>query len=171
MDLFSYLSTWMALGMISLFTIIIIFVNKKNKWLEAIFFVSTLIGTYLFSKGVGWLFHYIFNNKLISNNFPNEKAMLIMSVYGFFLIMFIRHKKDFLLATAKFFLVFFILIGYFISDIFIHHFKPSDLLTSYVFSSVWVTGMAFSLEMFRLLSLVKSKIKEEVSSNLTHRKK
>jgi membrane protein DedA with SNARE-associated domain len=171
MDSVSYLSNWISLVIVSLLTLIIIFVNKKNKWLEVLFFVSTLVGTYLFSQGIGWLFHYIFDNKLISNNFPNEKAMLIMSVYGFFLIMFIRHKKDFLLATVMFFLVLFILTGNFISEIYIFHFKPSDLLTSYVFSGVWVTGMAFSLEMFRLLSLIKIKIKEEISSDLIHRKK
>jgi membrane protein DedA with SNARE-associated domain len=161
MEPFYLLSTWVALGIVFLFTIIVILLNKKNKWLELLFFISTLIGTFLFSKGIGWLFHYILNNKLISPDFPNEQAMLIMNAYGFFLIMFIRHRRDFLLSTIMFFFVIFILICYFISGIYMHQLKPSDLLTSYVFSAVWITGMVFSLEMFRLLSLIKIKMKEE----------
>lgn len=39
-----------------------------------------------------------------------------------------------------------ILLAYLVSGIYIHQLKPSDLIAGYVFSAVWLTGMAFSLE-------------------------
>lgn len=155
-----YLSSWTALGFISIVTVVVILINKTNKWLELIFFVSTLAGTFLFSKGIRWLFQFMLNSKTISSDFPNEQTMLVLSAYGFFFIMFIRHKKRFLLSVVMFVLFLLLLLAYFISGIYLHHRNPSDLVAGYVFSAVWVTGMVFSLEMFRLLSIIKEHIKE-----------
>jgi membrane-associated phospholipid phosphatase len=155
-----YLSSWTALGLISFFTIVVIFINKKNKWLELLFFVSTLAGSFLFSKGIRWIFHYMLNKNDTSPDFPNEQSMLVMAVYGFCFLMLIRHKRRYLLSVIVFVIFLLLLVAYFISGIFIHQLKPSDLVAGYVFSAVWLTGMAFSLEMFRLLSIVKENLKE-----------
>lgn len=149
-----WLSSWTALGIIALLNIYIILINKKNPWLEFIFFTTSAIGIFLFSKGILWLFHFMLS--YISPGFPNVQAMLLLSVYGFFVIMLIRHSDNFLFAIIVFFLFIFVLIVYFISSIYAYGLKPSDLVAGYVFSAVWVTGMAFSLEMFRLLSLIKN---------------
>jgi membrane protein DedA with SNARE-associated domain len=154
-----YLSSWPALGIISLGTAIVIFVHKTNKWLELIFFVSTLAGSFLFSKGIRWLFQFMLTGQPISSDFPNGQAMQVMTAYGFFFIMFIRHKKRFLLSVVMSVLFLLLLVAYFISGIYLHHLNPSDLVAGYVFSAVWVTGMVFSLEMFRLLSIIKGHIK------------
>ena len=155
------LSSWTALGLISVVTIAVILLNNKNKWLELLFWVTTILGTFLFSKGVRWIFQFILSKNNISPDFPNAQTMLIMSVYGFFLIMLIRHKKRYLLSGVLIILFLLLLVGYFISSIYFHQFNPSDLLGGYVFSAVWVTGMSFLLEMFRLLSLIKIKMKQE----------
>jgi membrane protein DedA with SNARE-associated domain/membrane-associated phospholipid phosphatase len=159
MDASFFLSSWTALGLISLVTVIVILMNKTNKWLELIFFVSTLAGSFLFSKGIRWLFHFMLNSQKISSDFPNEQTMLVLSVYGFFFIMFIRHKKRLLLSTFMFVLFLLLLLAYFISGIYLHHLNPSDLVAGYIFSAVWTTGMVLSLEMFRLLSIIKANIK------------
>lgn len=149
-----WLSSWTALGIITLLTLCVILISRKNPWLEFIFFVSSLIGIFLFSKGTHWLFHFMLS--YISPGFPNVQAMLFFTVFGFFVILFIRHAKVFLFAAIVFFVFVFILAAYFISGIYAQGLKPSDLAAGYVFSAVWLTGMAFSLEMFRLLSMIKN---------------
>jgi membrane protein DedA with SNARE-associated domain len=158
-DAIFHLSSWTVLGLVSLGTVIIILINKTNKWLELIFFASTSVGTFLFSKGIRWLFQFMLNSHNISPDFPNENSMLVLSVYGLFFIMFIRHKKRILLSAVMFVLFLLLLLAYFLSGIYLHHLNPSDLVAGYLFSAVWVTGMVFSLEMFRLLSIIKGNLK------------
>jgi membrane protein DedA with SNARE-associated domain len=155
MDSVYLLSSWTALGLVSVFTLVLIYRNKENSRLEFIFFVSALIGTFLLSRGSRWLFSFMLNKNSISADFPNEQSMVVMSVYGFLLFMLIRHNKNYLLSVVNFLFFLLILFAYFISGIYIHDLKPNDLVAGYVFSAVWITGMSFSLEMFRLLYLIK----------------
>ncbi len=158
MNSFYFLSSWTALGLVSIVSAVIIFIKKENRKLELIFFVSAMLGTFLFSRGIHWVFHFMLNQKNISAGFPNEQSMLFMSVYGFLLFMLIRHKRNYLLGTAEFLLFLLLLLGYFVSGIYIHHMNPNDLVAGYVFSAAWLTGMLFSLEMFRLLAIIKKNI-------------
>jgi len=43
----------------------------------------------------------------------------------------------------------------------LHHLLPSDIAAGFVFSSVWLSGIIFSLELFRFVSLLKENIREE----------
>jgi membrane protein DedA with SNARE-associated domain len=156
-DIF-YVSSWAALGIISMGTLIAIFYNRENRWLELMFFASTLIGAFLFSKGIHWLFQFMLSNHQISSDFPNEQAMLMMAVYGFFFMMAIRHQKDYFFAVLMILLFILVLSAYFLGGIYSYGLKPSDIVAGYVFGAVWLTGMAFSMEMFRLLSLIKENI-------------
>jgi len=151
----SYLSAWSAIGVVSVITIVLIFIYNKNKWLEIICFISTFIGSFLFSKGISWLFRFILNDRNISGDFPNEQTVLVMSVYGFFLFIFIRHQKNFVSSVIMTIAFFLLLAAYFLSGVYLHHSNPSDLVGGYVFSAVWLTGMFLALEMFRLLSTIK----------------
>lgn len=155
MQMLHFLSSWPALGVIALFTVAIIVFNRTDKWLELLFLGVTLLGSYLFSIGIRWLFHFMLSGRSISLDFPNEEAMLILSVYGFFFVMIVRHSNSFLYTTIMLFVFLLILGSFFISSIFISRLIPSDLLGGYVFSAVWLTGMFFSLEMFRFLNLIK----------------
>lgn len=159
MNSFYYLSAWPVLGIVCLATILVIFFNKENRWLEFIFYVSTMAGTFLLSKGTNWIFNYMLNKNNTSSDFPNQPSMLLMSAFGFLLFMLIRHKRNYLLAVAEFSIFLFILLGYFAGGIYMHQIRPNNLVAGYVFGAVWVTGMSFSLEMFRLLSLIKKKVK------------
>lgn len=159
-SLFS-LSSWKVLGSIALITIVVVFINRKNKWLELTFFVSTLIGGVLFSKGIRWIFQYMLSKNNISPDFPNSEAALFVMTFAFFFIMMMRHSRNYFYIGVMFFVFIFILAGYFISGIYVHHLKPSDLLAGYVFSAVWVTGMVFTMEMFRLISLIKSDLTKD----------
>nr|WP_259544636.1 hypothetical protein [Heyndrickxia oleronia] len=97
----------------------------------------------------------------ISPDFPNSEAALFLMTFAFFFIMTMRHSRNYFYIGAMFFVFIFILAAYFISGIYVHHLKPSDLLAGYVFSAVWVTGMVFTMEMFRLISLIKSDLTKD----------
>ncbi|MBE6185387.1 VTT domain-containing protein [Heyndrickxia ginsengihumi] len=156
------LSSIKVLGVFTLLTIFIILFNRKNIWLELIFFAVTLIGTFLFSEGIQWLFQFLFSNKHISSNFPDQSAMFLVSVFGFFLIMLLRHHRYYKLITVLLASFIFILALYGISAIYINHSEPSDIIAGYVFGGAWVSGMFLALEMFRFLSILKrSLIKED----------
>lgn len=162
MDSIHILSSWKFLGLAAVMTILTILLNKRNRWLELLFFISTMTGTFLFSKGVNWLFNFILNNK-VSSDFPDEQSMLFMASYGFLLFMLIRHNRNYLLSVGVFLAFLFILLAYFVSGIYLQD-SPNNLIAGYVFSAAWVTGMSCALEMFRLLSLIKEKIKNEIKS-------
>lgn len=154
-----FLSSWTALGIIFLMTMIIILVNHTNKWLELLFFAITSIGSFLFSGGIRWLFRFMLSGKFISQDFPNQQSMILIVFYGFFLMMASRHQRSYLFGSIMFFLFIFILLAYSISGIFVSHVNPSDLMAGYVFGAVWLSGMIFSLELFRFLSLIKENLK------------
>lgn len=153
------LSSWKVLGTISLITVLVILVNNKNKWIELIFFLSTLIGIFILSIMIPWVFNYMLGTN-VSQNFPNEKSMLILSILGYFFVMLIRHNKNYLFTIVMFFMFVLVILGYSISSVYLHHLLPSDIAAGFVFSSVWLSGVIFSLEMFRFVSLLKMNMKE-----------
>jgi membrane protein DedA with SNARE-associated domain len=155
-----FLSSWNSFAVMAILTIFIILYNRTNVRLELLFFAATLVGSYPFSIGIHWIFQFMLTGRGISVDFPNEQAMLLMAVYGFFFVMLVRHRNSFLFTTIMLFVFLIILLSYFISAIFVSQLKPNDLLGGYVFSAVWVTGMTFSLETFRLLNLLKKSEKD-----------
>lgn len=159
MNDFYSLSSWIALGIIALVTMIIIFVNHTNKWLELLFFALTSIGSFLFSGGIRWLFRFMISGNYISSDFPNQQSLILIVFYGFFLMMLIRHQRSYLFGLTMFFLFIFVLLAYSICGVYIARVNPSDLMAGYVFGAVWVSGMIFSLELFRFLSLIKENLK------------
>jgi membrane-associated phospholipid phosphatase len=156
------LSSWKALVLVAVITILTILLKKQNRWLELIFFISSMIGTFLFSKGINWLFTFMLNNK-VSSDFPDEQSMLLLAAYGFLLFMLIRHNRNYLLSVGMFLLFLVIISAYFVSGIYLQY-SPNNVIAGYVFSAAWVTGMLCALEMFRFLSLIKEKIKSENKS-------
>jgi len=153
-----YLSSWILLGSIVLLTIIGIALNKKHIGLELIFFSVTLIGLFVFSKGIHWLFQFLFHGIHINAGFPDTPSMYLVCTFGYFLFMLIRHHRNyqFSVMTSLFFVM--ILVSYFISGIYFHM-LPSNLVAGYVFSAVWICGMLLALETFRFLSILKKERK------------
>jgi membrane protein DedA with SNARE-associated domain len=144
-----------VLSVLGVLTVLVIILNRKNIWLELLFFAITLIGTFLFSTGIHWLFRFLFSNKQISSNFPDEPAMFIVSIGGFFLIMLLRHRRNYQVITILLVLFLLILAAYSVSGVYIKNVEPSDIMAGYVFSGAWASGMFFALEIFRFLSLLK----------------
>ncbi|XZF76574.1 VTT domain-containing protein [Bacillus sp. AL-1R] len=154
------LSNWKDLVTISFATILVIVINNKNKWLELVFFIASLAGILILSKGIPWMFNFMLGDH-VSKNFPNEKSMLILTVLGYFLIMVIRHNKAYLLNIVMFFSFIFVVLLFSVSSVYLHQNLPSDIAAGYVFSLVWLSGLIFSLELFRFVSLLKKNMREE----------
>jgi membrane protein DedA with SNARE-associated domain len=157
MDAVFALSSVKILGTFGVLTILVIILNRRNIWLELLFFAITVIGTFLFSAGIHWLFHFLFTN--ISSQFPDGPAMYLVSILGFFFIMLIRHHRNYLIIFILLASFVLILSAYFISCIYNMHAEPNDILAGYLLSGVWVSGMFFALETFRFLSLLKRELK------------
>lgn len=150
------LSSMTVLTIIVLLTVVVIFISKTNKMLELVFFLSTLAGAYLFSIGMRWVFHFMLSQRSISSDFPDIQSILVMAVYGFFFFISIRHHRRYFLSIGLFILLLTVLAAFFVSEVFINNRNPSDLAAGFVFSAVWLTGMTFSMEMFRMLSIIKN---------------
>ncbi|MET1248897.1 DedA family protein [Sporolactobacillus sp. STCC-11] len=151
----SALSSWTALSSILILTIGTILVNNRDKWLELLFLGLTLTGGFLFSNGVRWLFRFMLTGSYTSADFPNERSMMVLIIIGYFLMMLVRHQKNYLISMIELVVLLFILLAYSVSAVSIFRITPSDLLAGYVFGAVWVSGLMLSLELFRFLSLIK----------------
>lgn len=167
MIILNHLSSMRVLAIIALISAVVIFINNKNRTLELRFWVVTLAGDILLSKGIHWITQFILGNR-ISPHFPDMPSILVLSIYGFLFIMLIRHKRNWILSFITF--VFFVLVlsWSFTSRIYLHQIRPSDLVAGYVFSAVWISGMLLALEMFRFLNLLK---KESVKNEPIHKKR
>ncbi|SFG15889.1 VTT domain-containing protein [Sporolactobacillus nakayamae] len=151
----SALSSWTVLSIILIFTIGTILVNNRDKWLELLFLGLTLTGGFLFSNGVRWLFRFMLTGSYTSADFPNERSMMVLIIIGYFLMMLVRHQKNYLISMIELVVLLFILLAYSVSAVSIFRITPSDLLAGYVFGAVWVSGLMLTLELFRFLSLIK----------------
>ncbi|MED1203471.1 VTT domain-containing protein [Heyndrickxia acidicola] len=144
-----------VLSVLAVLTVLIVLLNRKNIWLELLFFAITLIGTLLFSTGIHWLFRFLFSNKQISSHFPDQPAMFIVSIGGFLLYTLFRHRRNYHAITILLVLFLGVLAAYSVSVVSIQTAEPSDIMAGYVFSGAWTSGMFFALEIFRFLSLLK----------------
>ncbi|TGA99394.1 hypothetical protein E4665_03425 [Sporolactobacillus shoreae] len=159
MNAFLMFSSWIPCAVVSLVTVAVILMNHTNKWLEMLFFAITLSGSFLFSGVVHWLFRFLLSGKYISPDFPYEPSFILIVFYGFFLLMLIRHQKNYLFGALLFCLFLVFLLTYAVCGIYVGNVNPSDLMAGYVFGAVWLSGMILSLELFRLVSLSKENLK------------
>ncbi|WP_100488815.1 VTT domain-containing protein [Sporolactobacillus pectinivorans] len=165
MSAFLFFSSWAAFVAIGLITVAVILVNNTNKWLEMLFLALTLSGSFLFSGAIHWLFRFMLSGKYIVSDFPNEQSLILIVFYGLLLMMLIRHQKNYFSGAVLFFVFLSFLLAYSVCGVYIAHINPSDLMAGYVFGAVWISGMILSLELFRLVSLIKENLKNSIVKN------
>ncbi|KOO46115.1 DedA family protein [Priestia koreensis] len=161
MQVMSNLSSWWVLGIASFITLVLIFFNRKHRWMEMIFFAATVLLTFLSSTGIHWLLHYFIDGSMISPTVPDVRTMLFLSVFSFFFLMVARHHGNVALGVTSFVLYIVVLGLYAISGIYLFRFLPSDIAISYLFSAVLVSGGLLALETFRFLALIKEHMYKE----------
>ncbi|MCL1632095.1 VTT domain-containing protein [Sporolactobacillus sp. CPB3-1] len=162
----SALASWKVLGAGVILTAITIFITNRDRWLELLFLGLSLTGGILFTYGVRWLLHFMLAGYYVSGDFPNGQSMKALIILGYFVMMLVRHQKNYLIVTIEWFLFLFVLLIYAVSGVRILHIQPSDLFAGYVFGAVWVSGIMLALELFRFLGIVKKSEQRIVLSRL-----
>jgi hypothetical protein len=147
-----------ALGAIIVITIIRIWRKGRNRGLEYLLFVVSILGAKPFHDSIMAAFSYLqsfgFVGKFHSANFPDVKAMIMMIIYGTCLFLLVRHSnKNY---TPIFLPLFGILaiIGLGIANIALTNTLPSDIVGGYVYGGVWIF---FNFLLFEMLRLVLEK--------------
>lgn len=144
-----------AFGVLIMITILAIWKKGRNRWLEYLLLVITLLGAPVYhdavSHGLSY-FHFIGKGAMThSSAFPDEKATITIIVYGTCLFLIVRHLKNkyiqFVLPSLG--ILFLLCIA--IANIGFSHILPSDIVGGYVYGAVWMFLNFLLFEMFRLI--------------------
>ncbi|MEH7501004.1 DedA family protein [Neobacillus drentensis] len=151
-----------ALSAIIVITIIRIWRIGKNRMLEFLLLIVSILGARLFHVSIMQIFSYLqsigFVGKFHSDNFPDISSTLTIIIYGTCLFLLVRHPKTTItpLLGPLFSLV--LLIGLTIANVASTDLLPSDIVGGYVYGSVWIF---FNFLLFEMLRLVLERQKVE----------
>ncbi|WP_342043438.1 DedA family protein [Bacillus sp. OTU2372] len=155
---FFVFQTPMAIASIIAITIIRIWSKGRNRVLEYLLLIVSILGARLFHQSVIQIFTYLqsigFVGKFHSANFPDINATIIIIIYGTCLFLLVRHsKKNYISIIVPLFGLL-LLMGVTIVNIATTDLLPSDILGGYVYGSVWIF---FNFLLFEMLRLVLEK--------------
>lgn len=157
MALFGLMASGKVLATVIVFTFLWIFVNGKNRGLEAIFFVIAIVGGKLLDVGLRSIFHRLGPAKVISINdfiytFPSGQTLMVLTAYGFCTFLLLRHTRRAMLKTIApgITVISSILVG--LSRVYLNLQYPSDIVAGYIFGGVWLSLNIILLEVFRVLN-------------------
>ncbi|MDQ1147254.1 membrane protein DedA with SNARE-associated domain [Bacillus sp. SORGH_AS 510] len=158
MKIFLVFETQYALGVLIGVTIIKIWRKGKNKLLEYLLLIVSILGARLFHETIIQIFSYLesigFTGKYHSDKFPDLNATITIIIYGACLFLLNRHsQKNYKLILGSFF-GFILLIGIAIETIASNNALPSDIVGGYVYGCVWIV---FNILLFEMLRLVMEK--------------
>ncbi|TWD93472.1 membrane protein DedA with SNARE-associated domain [Neobacillus bataviensis] len=152
---FVVFQTPMAIASIIAITIIRIWSKGRNRVLEYLLLIVSILGGRLFHQSVIQIFSYLqsigFVGKFHSANFPDINATIIIIIYGTCLFLLVRHsKKNYMSIIVPLFGLL-LLMGVTIVNIASTDLLPSDILGGYVYGSVWIFFNFLLFEMLRLV--------------------
>ncbi|MEH7549487.1 DedA family protein [Neobacillus vireti] len=155
---FFVFQTPMEIASIIAITIIRIWSKGRNRVLEYLLLIVSILGARLFHQSVIQIFTYLqsigFVGKFHSANFPDINATIIIIIYGTCLFLLVRHsKKNYISIIVPLFGLL-LLMGVTIVNIATTDLLPSDILGGYVYGSVWIF---FNFLLFEMLRLVLEK--------------
>ncbi|AMV09850.1 hypothetical protein GT3570_02655 [Geobacillus thermoleovorans] len=134
---------------------VIVWRKNQNRWLELLLLTVVLSGTHLYHRLIAYVFSYIhsvWNPKLhISPNFPDEKAMVTIAVYGVSIFLLLRHTTSVYMHIACPFFIVAVMLFLSIADVALTTSLPSDIVGGYVYGAVWIFSNFFLFEMIRIL--------------------
>ena len=155
---FLVFQTPMAMGSIIAITIIRIWSKGRNRVLEYLLLIVSILGARLFHESIMQIFSYLqtigFVGKFHSANFPDINATIIIVIYGTCVFLLVRHLKNNYMSIIIPLFGLLILMGLTIVNIATTDLLPSDILGGYVYGSVWIF---FNFLLFELLRLVLEK--------------
>ncbi|MEH7246854.1 DedA family protein [Neobacillus niacini] len=159
---FFIFQTPIATGSIITITIIRIWSRGRNRVLEYLLLIVSILGARLFHESIMQIFSYLqsigFVGEFHSSNFPDINATIIIIIYGTCLFLLVRHSKNNTVSIIVPLLGLLLLIGLTIENIASTDLLPSDILGGYVYGGVWIF---FNFLLFEMLRIVMEKQKFE----------
>ncbi|MDR4887784.1 bifunctional DedA family/phosphatase PAP2 family protein [Fredinandcohnia sp. QZ13] len=144
---------------ITIVTFLFILWKGRNKLLESLFLLITIVGGELYEEILRRFFHQISPNHVkqtepISYSFPSEQSLMAFVIYGFFIYILVRHINRVRVQTGVAIgaVILFLLMA--ISRVYFEIQLPSDIVAGYVFGGLWLSMSILLLESFRLMRVV-----------------
>ncbi|MEY2196297.1 DedA family protein [Neobacillus sp. BF23-41] len=151
-----------AVGAIIGITIIRIWRKGKNRILEYLLLLISILGARLFHESILQIFSFLqslgFVGKFHSDNFPDISSTLTIIIYGTCIFLIVRHPKTNIPPVLGPLFIFVLLMGLTIANIVSTEKLPSDIVGGYVYGSVWIF---FNFLFFEMIRLVLEKNKNE----------
>jgi membrane protein DedA with SNARE-associated domain len=158
MKIFLVFKTPYALGSLICVTIIRIWTKGRNKLLEYLLLIVSILGAMLFHETIIQIFSYLeligFTGKYHSDKFPDLNATITFIIYGACLFLLNRHSQKNYKPILGSIFGFILLIGIAIETIASNNALPSDIVGGYVYGCVW---LVFNILLFEMLRLVMEK--------------
>jgi membrane protein DedA with SNARE-associated domain len=144
-----------ALGSIIAITIIRIWIKGRNRGLEYLLLVVSIVGAKPFHDSIIKTFSFLqsfgFAGKFHSANFPDLNATMIIIIYGTCCFLLIRHSKNSYTSIFVPLIGILLLMGITIAKIASTNVLPSDIVGGYVYGGVWIFFNFLLFEMLRLV--------------------
>ena len=155
------LSSYAALFVIFLATIIWVILKNRDYLLEIKIIVFTDIGAFVFEKILRCIFHQqgplgMALNKAIIYTFPSGDVLLSVVVYGFLAYVIAIHSNRIKIKTMAITAAAIISVMLGLSTIYLNFAYPNDVIAAYIFGSVWLILNIILLEVFRVLPTINS---------------
>lgn len=158
MKIFILFQSPYALGAIIGITVINIWRKGKNRLLEYLLLIVSILGARLFHESIMQILSYLqsigFVGKFHSDNFPDIHSTIIIIIYGTCLFLLVRHPKTTITPVLGPIFTLILLIGLTIAKVLTTDILPSDIVGGYVYGGVWIF---FNFLMFEMIRLVVEK--------------
>jgi membrane protein DedA with SNARE-associated domain len=142
-------------GVLILITIVVTWRKNQNRWLELLLLTVILLGMHLYREMIVHVFFYVHSfwkpNSVISADFPNERAMTTMAVYGVSVFLLLRHTTNVYIQIVITILSVVFILFLAIANIALTPTLPSDIVGGYVYGAVWIFLNFFLFEMLRII--------------------
>ncbi|WP_416828428.1 DedA family protein [Ectobacillus polymachus] len=147
-----------AFSILIIITILTIWRKGKNRWLEGLLLVVTLLGASVYHDAILHGLHYFHflgrDAAARSATFPDEKATITIIIYGTCSFLTVRHLKNMYIQVGLPILGILLLLCEAIANIALTPSLPSDIAGGYVYGGVW---MFLNFLLFELLRLIVNK--------------
>ncbi len=136
-------------------TLLWIFIKREDRWLEAGFLLSVAGGGLILREVLHLIFDHLSLNEdpilSIIHQFPCQRTLLVLAVYGFSAFLLARHAGNFWLRALVSPAVIGIVILTGLNQVLFKIQYPSDVLAGLIFGAVWLSFNILLCEVFRVL--------------------
>lgn len=152
---FGVLASFPVLLLVIALAFVWIWVKGKDRFLESISLATVTGGGLILEEVLQLVFDRLTPLDVpirhIIHQFPSEKTLIIIAVYGFAAFLLVRHAKKIWLKTLASPLVIAIVTLTGINQVFFHIQNPSDVLAGLMFGGVWLSFNVLLFEIFQAL--------------------